>query len=210
MGHIADLIAHAGAQAHAAVVERGAVERRMAIIGDCAIEELVTFADAFFALSTGGVLTSLEVAIAVLLAGLIGDTFAVSRTQFSIHDAKFAGVRAVSVSLARCARVLNTSLVTTHLALLAVRVILAAGLTSNAFAVAAQLVGITVATPKALSRCTRVGSCSRTSIGFIRSILSGTTDDEERKSRNSDQARKRTSGHHKLSNGLQKTRPVAH
>jgi uncharacterized protein YacL len=61
-------------------------------------------------------LTSLEVAVAVFLTGLVRDPLTVSRTQLSIHDAKFAGVRAVSVSLARCARVLNTSLVTTHLA----------------------------------------------------------------------------------------------
>jgi hypothetical protein len=182
----------------------------MAIIGDCAIEELVTFADTFFALSTGGVLTSLEVTITVFLAGLIGDAFAVSRTQLSIHDANFAGVRAVSVSLARCARILNTRLITTHLALLAVCIILAAGLTSNALAITTQFVGIAVTATKALSSCARVGSCSRTSIVLIRSILSGTADNEERKSRNSDQARKRTSAHHKLSNGLQKTRPLTH
>ena len=78
MRHVADLVTHAGAQAHAAVIQRGAVERGVAVVCDGAVEELVTFADTLFTLATRGVLARREVAVAVFLAGLVGDALAVT------------------------------------------------------------------------------------------------------------------------------------
>jgi predicted secreted Zn-dependent protease len=106
---------------------------------------------------------------------------------------------------------LDASFVTAYLTLLAVGIVLAAGLTSHALAITAELVGLTVTATQALSSRASVGSRGAR-IGSTVGIgaFSGTTYDEERKSRNSDQARKRTSAHHKLSNGLQKSRRTAH
>ena len=98
--HVTDIVGDAGAQAHAAVVERCTVQRGGAIIGDRTVEELVALTDALFADTTCSVLPGRrEVTVAVLLTGLIRDSLTVTRAEFTVDNAKLTGVGAVSVRL---------------------------------------------------------------------------------------------------------------
>ena len=97
--HVTDIVGDAGAQAHAAAVERCTVQRGGAIIGDRTVEELVALTDALFADPACSVLPRREVTVAVLLTGLVRDSLTVTRAEFTVDNAKLTGVGAVSVRL---------------------------------------------------------------------------------------------------------------
>ena len=98
---ITDFVGHAGHKAHAAPVERGAVEIGTTVLGDSAAEELVAFAGALFAKTTHVAVRGTKEAVAVFLAALIANAFAETLLGLSIGDADFAAVRALLVRLAR-------------------------------------------------------------------------------------------------------------
>lgn len=75
---VTDIIGHAGAKTHAALVEGCTVQRRSAVIGDCAIKELITLTHALFADSASSVLPRREITVAVFLTSLIRDSFAIA------------------------------------------------------------------------------------------------------------------------------------
>lgn len=197
MRHITDVVGDAGAQAHAAVVEWCTVQRGRAIVSDRTVEELVALADAFFTESAGSVLPSREVTVAVLLTGLIGDSLTVTRTELSVDHAEFTGVGAVGVRLARGARILNASFITTNLTLLTIGIVLARRLPRNTLAIATEFIGVTVTAASTLVYVGSgvLGDCG-SSIGGTVTIGWCTTYDDKRTGRNSDQSRKQTSAHY--------------
>ena len=92
-GAIAFVIAHARLQAHAAAVQRSAVELLGAIVSDGAIEPLVTLAHAAFANAAHGVTRgATEIAVANFLARLIGQALAKALLHLRRYDADLTAI----------------------------------------------------------------------------------------------------------------------
>lgn len=180
---ITDFVGHAGHKAHAAPVERGAVEIGTTVLGDSAAEELVAFAGALFAKTTHVAVRGTKEAVAVFLAALIANAFAETLLGLSIGDADFAAVRALLVRLARRTGVLHTSFVTTDLPLRAIGVVTASRLARLAGAVNTALVKLAVAA--ALTPWRGAGVLNGASIGGVTSRIDRTGSGQKRDNRNS-------------------------
>ena len=163
MSHVTHIVRDTGAQAHASVVERSAVQRGSAVVSDRAVEELVAFTDAFFTDPTGSVLSSLKVAVAVFLAGLVGNALAVAGSQLTVDQAEFASVGAISVSLTRRTRILNTSFITANLTLLAIGIVLTRRLTRDTLIIAAEFVSVAISAAETFWSIGTSISCDRRS-----------------------------------------------
>jgi hypothetical protein len=169
---IADFVGNARLEAHAATVERRAVEIRTTILGDGATEELVTFTGTLFAEAALGVVGCTKGAVAVFLATLVADVLTEARLHLSFDDADLAAVRALAMRLAGRAVILNASFVTTDLPLRAIGVVTASGLTRLAGAIDTALVEFAVATALAARRGT--GVFNGAGIGGITTVVDRT------------------------------------